>query len=138
MPVNVLQHHVLKITSEDDVVVVRRRVKTLAQEQRFDTFAVAAVTTATSELTRNAWTHGGGGVAVVDVVSDGSRIGLQIQFRDEGPGIADLARVFAGGYSTARSLGLGLSGSRRLVDEFSIASEVGRGTTITITKWKPF
>lgn len=138
MPVNVLQHHVLKITSEDDVVVVRRRVKTLAQEQRFDTFAVAAVTTATSELTRNAWTHGGGGVAVVDVVRDGSRIGIQVQFRDEGPGIADLARVFAGGYSTARSLGLGLSGSRRLVDEFSISSEVGRGTTITITKWKPF
>jgi serine/threonine-protein kinase RsbT len=138
MPVNVLQHHVLQISNEDDVVVVRRRVKTLAQEQRFDTFAVAAVTTATSELTRNAWTHGGGGVAVVDVVSDGARIGLQIQFRDEGPGIADLARVFAGGYSTARSLGLGLSGSRRLVDEFAIASEVGRGTTITITKWKPF
>ena len=108
MPVNVLQHHVLKITSEDDVVVVRRRVKTLAQEQRFDTFAVAAVTTATSELTRNAWTHGGGGVAVVDVVSDGSRIGLQIQFRDEGPGIADLAgvrgRLLHGALARARTL----------------------------------
>jgi serine/threonine-protein kinase RsbT len=138
MPVNVLQRQELKIDCEDDVVVVRRRVKALAQEQRFDTFAVAAVTTATSELTRNAWSHGGGGVAVVHIVTDGSRIGIQVEFRDQGPGIPDLARVFAGGYSTAQSLGLGLSGSRRLVDEFSIDSEAGRGTTITITKWKPF
>ena len=138
MPVNVLQRQELKIDCEDDVVIVRRKVKSIAQERRFDTFAVAAVTTATSELTRNAWTHGGGGVAIVDVVTDGSRIGIQVQFRDEGPGIADLARVFQGGYSTAQSLGLGLSGSRRLVDEFSIDSDVDRGTTITITKWKPF
>ena len=138
MPVNVLQRQELKIDSEDDVVVVRRRVKAFAQERHFDTFAVAAVTTATSELTRNAWTHGGGGIATIEVVTDGSRIGIRVQFRDEGPGIADLARVFEGGYSTAQSLGLGLSGSRRLVDEFSIASEVGRGTTITIIKWKPF
>ncbi|HEX7600865.1 MAG TPA: anti-sigma regulatory factor [Polyangiaceae bacterium] len=135
---NVLQRHELKIDSEDDVVIVRRRVKAIAQERRFDTFAVAAVTTATSELTRNAWTHAGGGIAVVAIVSDGPRIGIQVEFRDQGPGIPDLARVFAGGYSTARSLGLGLSGSRRLVDEFAIDSEAGRGTTITITKWKTF
>lgn len=138
MAVDVLSREELQIASEDDVVVVRRRVKTLAQERKFDTFSTAAVTTATSELTRNVWMHGGGGIALIEAVSDGARTGLRVRFVDEGPGIADIPRVLRGGYSTSRSMGLGLSGSRRLVDEFGLESTVGKGTSVTILKWKPF
>jgi len=75
---------------------------------------------------------------VVEEITDGFRQGLRIELQDEGPGIADLARVLAGGYSTARSLGLGLSGSRRLVDEFDIDTAAGRGTTVRMVKWTRF
>ena len=94
------------------------------------------MTTATSELTRNAWTHGGGGTAIIEEVVDGDRIGIRVEFRDDGPGIEDVPRVLKGGYSTRRSLGLGLSGSRRLVDDFAIESRAGGGTRVVIAKWK--
>ena len=136
--VDVLRRHELPIGSEDDVVLVRRKVKQLAQAHGFDAFASAAVTTATSEITRNVWVHAGRGRAVVEEITDGFRQGLRIELQDEGPGIADLARVLAGGYSTARSLGLGLSGSRRLVDEFDIDTAEGRGTTVRMVKWTRF
>lgn len=133
-----LSHRELPIEREDDVIVVRRAVKSLAQARKFDSFASAAITTATSELTRNVWVHAGSGRAVIEEVSDGARIGLRIEFMDQGPGIEDIARVMRGGYSTARSLGLGLSGSKRLVDDFVIESQVGHGTRIVIVKWKAF
>ena len=138
MKISILSHKAMKITSEDDVVLVRREVRSLAHGQGFDSFATAAVTTATSELTRNVWVHARSGEVDIDVVSDGRRNGLRITFRDRGPGIADVERVLRGGYSTARSLGLGLSGSKRLVDEFALESVVGTGTTVTFVKWKPF
>jgi len=129
----------MKIDAEDDVVTVRKRVRALAQEQRFDTFAIAAVTTAASELTRNVWVHARSGKATIEIVADERhRTGLRVTFTDTGPGIPDIERVMRGGYSTAKSLGLGLSGSKRLVDEFSIESQVGSGTMITFVKWKPF
>ena len=133
-----LSRHEIRIDREDDVLVVRRKVKTIAQERKFDTFASAAITTATSELTRNAWVHGGGGVAIVEEITEGTRVGIRITFQDNGPGIEDMERALRGGYSTARSMGLGLSGSRRLVDEFEIESEAGKGTTVRIAKWKRF
>jgi serine/threonine-protein kinase RsbT len=128
----------MKIDDEDDVVVVRRKVRALAVERGFDSFSSAAVTTATSELTRNVWVHAGGGSAVVEEVTEGERLGLRVRFEDRGPGIPDIERVLAGGYSTAKSLGLGVSGSRRLVDEFSIESTVGSGTVVMFIKWKRF
>jgi serine/threonine-protein kinase RsbT len=128
----------LKIDAEDDVVVVRRRVRALAMERGFDSFSSAALTTATSELTRNVWVHARGGFAIIEEVAEGERLGLRVRFEDRGPGIPNIERVLAGGYSTAKSLGLGLSGSRRLVDEFSIESTVGEGTVVTFTKWKRF
>jgi serine/threonine-protein kinase RsbT len=128
----------LKIDSEDDVVVVRRKVRALAMERGFDSFSSAALTTATSELTRNVWVHARGGFAVIEEVSEGERLGLRVRFEDRGPGIPSIERVLAGGYSTAKSLGLGVSGSRRLVDEFSIDSTMGEGTVVTFTKWKRF
>jgi serine/threonine-protein kinase RsbT len=131
--------HRLAIDCEDDIIVVRRRVRDLAELKKFDSFATAAITTATSELARNALVHGGGkGVASIEEVTDGLRLGLRIAFEDHGPGIADIPRALAGGFTTARSMGLGLSGSRRLVDEFELVSSVGTGTTVTVTKWKRF
>jgi serine/threonine-protein kinase RsbT len=126
----------MKIASEDDVIVVRRAVRALAEAHHFDVFACAAITTATSELTRNVWVHARGGVAVVEEIYNDERMGIRVTFRDDGPGIADVERVLAGGFSTAKSMGLGLSGSRRLVDEFRLDSAPGRGTWIQIVKWQ--
>jgi serine/threonine-protein kinase RsbT len=135
---DVLTRCEMPIDTEDDVVVVRRKVKQLALARGFDAFATAGVTTAASEITRNVWTHAHGGTAVIEEIDDGGRLGLRVEFRDQGPGIPDISRVLAGGYSTSRSLGLGLSGSRRLVDAFEIESEIGRGTTVRMVKWTRF
>ena len=123
------------IRREQDIVAVRKHARALAEQRGFDPFATAALTTACSELARNVWVHGGGGVARFEELTDGYRSGIRVELRDEGPGIPDLARVLAGGYSTAGSLGLGLSGAKRLVDAFVIDSVVGHGTKVTITKW---
>jgi len=135
---SVEERHEMRIESEDDITLVRRKVRDLAATCHFDIFLGAAVTTAASELARNVWVHAGHGVAVIERLTDDVRQGVRVEFRDEGPGIADLDRVLAGGYSTANSMGLGLSGSRRLVDEFSIDSAPGRGTRVTFVKWTPF
>lgn len=134
----VATQHKYSITREDDVVLVRRRVRELAQQRGLDSFATAAITTAASELARNVLTHAHQGHAVIEEVENGTRRGIRLVFTDEGPGIRDLERALAGGFSTARSLGLGLSGSRRLVDEFHIDSVVGQGTTVTVVKWARF
>jgi len=126
----------MRIDTEDDVILVRRAVRALAQAMGFNAFASAALTTAASELTRNVWVHARRGVAILEQVADGGRLGVRVVFRDEGPGIPDLDRALSGGFSTARSMGLGLSGSRRLVDQFDIETIVGRGTKVEIVKWK--
>lgn len=128
----------MPIDNEEDIILVRRKVRDLAQACSFDTFAVAAVTTASSELARNVWVHAGKGRALVEKLDDDSRFGVRATFRDEGPGIADIARALKGGHSTARSMGLGLSGSKRLVDEFTLDSAPGRGTVVIFVKWAPF
>lgn len=134
----VLSVQSMRLASEDDVLSVRRRVREIAEMRKFDTFAIAAITTAASELGRNVLVHGHGGSATIEEVSDGLRTGIRIAFVDSGPGIPDIQRVLSGGYSTARSMGLGLSGSKRLVDVFVIESVVGEGTRVTVTKWKRF
>lgn len=138
VPVTALSRVELPIRAEEDVVLVRRKVRAVAQERGFDTFASAALTTATSELTRNVWVHARGGTAIVELLTDGRRFGVRVTFRDEGPGIADLERAMVGGFSTAGSMGLGLSGSKRLVDEFSIETALGKGTVVVVAKWTPF
>lgn len=132
----VLEQLEMPVAHEHDVVLVRRKVKALADARGFGPFAVAAITTATSELTRNVWQHGGGGRALIAVVQRApGKVGLRIVFVDDGPGIANVDRVLKGGYSTGKSLGIGLSGSRRLVDEFDLHTEAGKGTSITVIKW---
>jgi serine/threonine-protein kinase RsbT len=126
----------LVIAREEDIASVRRRVRDLATQHGFDPFAGAALTTATSELARNTWVHGGGGTVEVEQLLSGGTAGLRLSFRDQGPGIADMESALAGGKSSIRSLGLGLSGSRRLVDEFSVRSAPGQGTEVVIIKWR--
>jgi serine/threonine-protein kinase RsbT len=136
--VDVIATHNLRIDGEEDISIVRRRVRDLAEARKFDSFATAAITTATSELARNVLVHAGKGLACIEELANGEQHGLRITFEDQGPGIPDIARVLAGGFSTARSMGLGLSGSRRLVDEFSLESTVGKGTKVRVVKWKRY
>ncbi len=136
MPITSTSRREMRIDTEDDVILVRRAVRAMAEAKKFDTFATAALTTAASELTRNVWVHAKRGHAVLEDVVNGERVGVRVTFVDTGPGIANIDRVMAGGYSTARSMGLGLSGSKRLVDEFALQSTVGHGTTVEIVKWK--
>jgi len=128
----------LAIVTEDDLVTVRRRIRELAKRNGLDSFATVAITTAVSELARNVLVHAKRGTATIEEVEINTRRGLRIAFRDQGPGIPDVDRVLVGGYSTAKSLGLGLSGSKRLVDDFQISSTLGQGTIVTVTKWARF
>jgi len=127
--------HQVSVTTQDDVVAARRQARAMAIELGFDAFAVAAITTATSELARNVFVHGGGGFVTIETLRTGERLGLCLTFCDEGPGIEDVEQALQGGFSTKRSLGLGLSGSRRLVDEFELTSTPGEGTKVRVVKW---
>lgn len=92
--------------------------------------------TAASELGRNVLVHGKGGTMAIEELQHNGRNGLRLVFQDEGPGIADIDRAMTDGFSTARSMGLGLGGAKRLVNEFTLASQPGQGTTVTVTQWK--
>jgi serine/threonine-protein kinase RsbT len=126
----------ITIEKEADIVAVRQQARELAKELQFDQFAVAALTTAASELSRNVWVHAKRGMARISVLRNGNKAGVELEFVDHGPGIADLNRALAGGFSTSKSLGLGLSGTKRLVDEFDIDTRPGHGTKVVIRKWK--
>ncbi|WP_422750731.1 ATP-binding protein [Micromonospora sp. WMMD1219] len=123
------------IRSDEDVVRVRQLVRTTAVAVRLSLVDQTKLVTAASELARNTLIYGGGGSAEVSTVSDGRRRGVRIVFADEGPGIPDLDLALTDGYTTGGGLGLGLSGARRLVDDFDIRTVVGEGTRITVTKW---
>jgi serine/threonine-protein kinase RsbT len=94
------------------------------------------IVTAASELARNTLDYGGGGSATVDMLRNGTRVGVRIVFEDQGPGIPDVEQALRDGYTTGKGMGLGLGGARRLCNEFAIASTPGRGTRITIARWK--
>ena len=118
------------------MVAVRQAVRVWAVEMRFSLVDQTKLVTAASELARNTLIHGGGGSARMEAVEDGVRQGIRLVFEDQGPGIPDMTLALTDGYSTGQGLGLGLSGSRRLVNEFEITSTVGEGTRGTVTKWK--
>jgi serine/threonine-protein kinase RsbT len=126
----------LPLDRDDHIVVVRQTVRQRAIELGFSLVDQTKIVTAASELARNAIQHGGGGTAVVETVNDGARRGLRLTFEDRGPGIADITLAMKDGYTTGGGLGLGLSGAKRLSNEFSIASVVGEGTRVVITRWK--
>jgi serine/threonine-protein kinase RsbT len=124
------------LISTDHIVIVRQAVRQRAVEQGFSLVDQTKLVTAASELARNAIMHGGGGRATIELVSDGVRRGIRLVFEDEGPGIADVELAMRDGYSTGGGLGLGLSGAKRLSNEFSISSSPGKGTRVVIVRWK--
>jgi serine/threonine-protein kinase RsbT len=123
------------IVSDADVVRVRQAVRLLAQKAALSIVDQTKIVTAASELARNTLVHGGGGRAHVQLIREDARRGVRIALSDEGPGIADISRAMSGGFSTGNGLGLGLSGSRRLVDAFELDTAPGNGTRVTVTKW---
>ena len=128
---------VLPIRASSDVVQVRQLVRTRATELGFSIVDQTKIVTAASELARNTLEHGRGGTVRVEALDEeGTRRGLRLTFEDKGPGIPDVKLALTDGYTTGNGLGLGLSGSRRLVNEFDLWSKVGEGTRVTVTKWK--
>lgn len=126
----------LDIRSQDQLTMARRAVQDWATRITFSVIDRTKFVTAASEIGRNTLVHGKGGTMQMDeLLVDGLR-GLRLVFSDQGPGIADIPQAMTDGFTTARSMGLGLGGARRLVNEFDIASQPGHGTTITLTQWK--
>jgi serine/threonine-protein kinase RsbT len=132
----VLNKDQLIIEKEQDVVPYRNRVKEYAIKIGMSLVNQTKLITAASELVRNMLKYAGGGKTTIEVISRGRDNGIRLTFEDKGPGITDIPLAMKDGYSTGKSLGLGLPGARRLVNEFDIKSTVGEGTTVTIIKWK--
>ncbi|MFI0412027.1 anti-sigma regulatory factor [Actinomadura sp. 3N508] len=124
------------IASNDDVVRVRQLVRAAAAAAGLSLVDQTKIVTAASELARNTYAHGGGGTMRVERATGarGGR-GVRVVFTDEGPGIADVEQALGEGWTSGSGLGLGLSGARRLTDEFDLRSEPGKGTTVTVAKW---
>src|ERR1700743_2585109 len=131
-----LKSETLPIATSADVVKVRQLVRQWAAELKFSLVDQTKLVTATSELARNTLEHGGGRVMLAELVEEGARKGIKLVFDDKGPGIADLELALRDGYTTAGGMGLGLSDTNPLVNEFQTNSEPGRGTTVTIIRWK--
>jgi serine/threonine-protein kinase RsbT len=126
----------LPLQNEHDIVLGRQAVRRLAQEQGFSLVDQTKLVTAASELARNALIYGGGGSLTWEVLLDGSRRGVRLVFVDQGPGIPDVNLALTDGWSSGTGLGLGLSGARRLVNEFELKSTIGVGTRVAVTRWK--
>lgn len=126
----------MSIQSSADVVLVRQFVRQWSVELRFSLVDQTKIVTAASELARNTLDYGGGGTVKLEALQEGIRRGLRLIFEDNGPGIPDIDLALKDGFTTGSGLGLGLSGTKRLVNEFQIVSQVGQGTCVTITKWK--
>jgi serine/threonine-protein kinase RsbT len=126
----------LPLITSEHIVIVRQAVRKRAVELGFSLVDQTKIVTAASELARNAIMHGGGGRATIDVVTAGPRHGLRLTFEDDGVGIANMELAMKDGYSTAGGLGLGLSGARRLSNEFDLQSTPGKGTRVVIARWK--
>jgi serine/threonine-protein kinase RsbT len=132
----VLNKDRMVIEKEQDVVPYRNRVKEHAVKIGMSLVNQTKLITAASELVRNMLKYAGGGVTTIEVVSKGRENGVRLIFEDKGPGIPDIPQAMKDGFSTGKSLGLGLPGAKRLASEFDIKSTVGKGTTVTLIKWK--
>lgn len=126
----------LPLKTSNDVVLARQKVRQRAIELRFTLVDQTKLVTAASELARNALDHGKGGSMTIEELTTGVRTGLRLIFEDQGPGIPDLEMALKDGFTTGNGMGLGLGGSKRLVNEFSIDSAPGKGTRVTITRWR--
>jgi serine/threonine-protein kinase RsbT len=125
----------VQVQREQDVVLLRNRIKEVAVKIKMGLLNQTKLITAASELVRNMLRYGNGGSCLIEVVSRGRDNGVRLTFVDQGPGIADIPQAMRDGFSTGKSLGLGLPGAKRLVNEFNLTSVVGEGTTVMILKW---
>jgi serine/threonine-protein kinase RsbT len=126
----------LPLQNSNDVVLARQKVRQWATELKFTLVDQTKLVTAASELARNTLDHGKGGSMTIEQLAAGVRVGLRLTFEDRGPGIPDIALALKDGFTTGSGMGLGLGGSKRLVNEFSIDSAPGQGTRVTVTRWK--
>ena len=133
---SIQKREVLPLKTSNDVVLARQKVRQWAVELRFSLVDQTKLVTAASELARNALDHGKGGSMTVEVLTNGGRSGLKMIFEDHGPGIGDIEQALKDGFTTGAGMGLGLGGSKRLVNDFSIESEVGKGTRVTAVRWR--
>jgi serine/threonine-protein kinase RsbT len=124
------------LRSEEDIVASRQKVRALTQQLKFSLVDQTKMITAASELSRNTVVHGGGGSMRWELLDDGVRRGLRLHFEDQGPGIADVKLALTDGWTSGTGMGLGLPGSKRLVNEFDLQSVPGQGTRVSITRWK--
>jgi serine/threonine-protein kinase RsbT len=129
---------VIPLRSDEDVVRLRQQVRERLVALGFSLIEQTKMVTAASELARNTLRYGGGGEAHLLLMSEGMRKGLQLRFTDDGPGIANVGLALTDGYTTGGGMGLGLSGAKRLTDDFDLITAPGAGTTVSITKWKPY
>jgi serine/threonine-protein kinase RsbT len=126
----------MTITREQDVVPFRNRVKEYAVKIGMSLVNQTKLITGASELVRNLLKYGGGGVVTIEVLSRSRDNGIRLTFTDKGPGIPDIKKAMTDGFTTGKSMGLGLPGTKRLMNEFDIQSELGKGTIVTVVKWK--
>jgi serine/threonine-protein kinase RsbT len=126
----------LPLQNSNDVVLARQKVRQWATELRFTLVDQTKLVTAASELARNTLDHGKGGAMTIEQLGAGARIGLKLIFEDRGPGIPDIEMALKDGFTTGNGMGLGLGGSKRLVNEFAIDTTPGKGTRITVVRWK--
>ena len=132
----VLSPETHEINASEDIVLVRQAVRRRAVDLGFNLVDQTKIVTASSELARNTLDYGGGGKVIVETVRNGVRNGVRLTFCDEGPGISDIDQALKDGFTTGNGMGLGLGGARRLSHEFQIQSELGRGTRVTILRWR--
>lgn len=126
----------MPIATDEDLIGARQKGRALAEQLGFSSSELTLVATAISELVRNIIRYAKRGEVIFRLIEDSGKLGIVIVAQDDGPGIANVRQALEAGYSTSGGLGLGLPGVRRIMDEFDIVSEVGRGTTVTVTKWK--
>jgi serine/threonine-protein kinase RsbT len=126
----------MTLASERDIVATRRLVRELTQELKFTLVDQTKMITAASELSRNAVIYGHGGVMRWEIVTNGLQTGLRLAFEDQGPGIPDTDLALTDGWTSGTGMGIGLSGSRRLVNDFELRTVVGAGTCVTVTRWR--
>ncbi len=136
MAIRVVSAESMEIRTSDDVVLVRQAVRKKSIALGLGLVDQTKVVTASSELARNTLDYGGGGTALLELVENGTRAGLRVTFEDQGPGIPDLDLALTDGYTTGHGMGLGLSGAKRLSNEFEIWSKPGEGTRVSILRWK--
>jgi serine/threonine-protein kinase RsbT len=132
----VLKSEVVPVKNEADIVQARQIARKWATEQAFPLVDQTKIVTAASELARNTVVYGKGGTMRLEALTDGIRKGLRLTFEDKGPGIEDLGKALTDGYSTGGGLGLGLSGAKRLSNDFHIESKPGEGTRVMIARWR--